>query len=103
MKSFTVPSAPFVPILLKRKEELEQSESPGPLAELQREIGISERLLRRILNAGQEQISFDTADRIVTYLVGPMAWWTDETLNEIYMSVDLAAMDSKSPVAKAAA
>lgn len=103
MSAYTVPAAPFVRILEKRFDELVRAEAVAPRETLLAETGIAERVMRRALTGEQDRISFDNADRIVTRLLGPMAWYTDPVLNEIYESVDMAAVDRRAPIVAAAA
>ena len=103
MRRGTVPAAPFVEILAGRLAQLEWAEVDAPKDSLAEEAGVHRRLIYLLLRGKQEHLGFDNADRIVTNLVGPMAWWEDETLSEIYMSVDLEAVDKRWPVTEAVA
>lgn len=92
-------AAPFRAILEKRLSEIQEIiDIPNPNEQLAQEAGISARSLLRI--RGQKIISFDNADRIVTNILGPMAWHEDEELNQIYEAVDLTALDWSFPVSE---
>ena len=63
--------------------------------------------LRAFLDSGSKSrigywVEFDVADRVVTRLVGPMAWLCDPELNEIYESVNLKSLDLSRPTCEAA-
>lgn len=100
-----MPAAPFRRLLEKHSREVvpdgHDENLPGTSA-LADMCGLPQRRIWGILN-GQETIAFDVADKIVTRLVGPMLWWEDEELNEIYMSVDLRKLDFAYPVSDSVA
>lgn len=102
MKNCTVPAEPFRAMLAKRLEQLEAAEVEAPVLTLEGETGVGERIARRVLDENTQNVAFDTADRIVTRLEGPMAWYTDPELREIYMAVDLSAVDRRYPISVAA-
>ena len=77
-----VPAAPFVEIIREAVEET------GDQKAVAARMGLSVKSLYRMRY--QNQISFDNADRIVTYLKGPMTWWEDPVLNEIYLAANLS-------------
>ena len=54
---------------------------------LAEKTGICQRSILRIM--AQDQVSFDLADRIVTFLEGPMTWYDDPELKTIYMGAEL--------------
>lgn len=86
-------AAPFRAILAKRLEEFRTLDIPNPNAQLALDVGLSSRGLLRILNGQQEKVEFDTADRIVTRVLGPLAWHEDESLSEMYWTADLHSLD----------
>lgn len=96
-----MPAAPFKRILEKHVREVTPNghcdDGLSGAKYLAQACGLPERRIWGILN-GQKSIAFHVADRIVTNLVGPMLWWEDEELNEIYMSVDLAYLDLTDPL-----
>jgi hypothetical protein len=95
---------PFRKILADRLAEIEDNtEITDPKAQIAKEAGLSERLVRRILKGEQDTLSFDNADRIVTRVVGPMAWHEDEELSGIYESLDLTHLDWAFPVSETVA
>lgn len=103
MQKAHVDAAPFKAILERRIEELERDPLCGDSSnQLAFELGVGTRTLYRFLNEVQE-MRFDTADRIVTRILGPMAWYTDEALHEIYMSTNLTAVDERFPILTEAA
>lgn len=85
-----VPIEPFQKILRKHAERIGQDG-------IALRIGLSERRVTQIINHGQ-WIQFDTADKIVTLLEGPMAWWEDDELNRIYYEMDFTKLDILNPV-----
>lgn len=103
MRKNFVDAAPFVAILEHRYEQLQEMGVEAPRDTLIHETGISERNLYRLMYGGQKEMSFDNADRVVTRILGPMAWYSDPELNEIYVNVDLAAIDRAFPVSALAA
>lgn len=103
MSKGTVPAAPFVEILAGRLVQLERAEEEAPILALAQEAGLTRKLVYLLLSGRQERIAFDNADRIVTNLVGPMAWHADPTLSEIYDSADLGYADRRWPVAQVVA
>lgn len=80
--------APFRALLEERLARLETTDRINPVQSLAQETGISYRRLFSILK-DQERMSFDTADKIVTRLKGPMLWHSDPTLVRIYRTVKL--------------
>ena len=90
-----LPVAPFREILLRRLNELEQSGEAAPRAALAKQARITTRAVLRTL-LEQEYLNFDTADKIVTHIEGPMAWHEREDLNELYWSVDLSVPQKRS-------
>lgn len=91
---------PFRAILADRLLELQQVVTiSDPTEQLATESGLRPRMILRILR-GQERISFDNADRIVTNILGPMAWHEDDELRGIYNSVDLTTLDWSFPVSE---
>lgn len=100
-RKITVPAAPFRVILAQRLETITRNaeENDAPVSLLAAETGLNIRFIHKVLSQGQENISFDNADRIVTHILGPMAWYTHEDLNAIYEAVDLGAVDRAFPVA----
>lgn len=91
---------PFKRILSNRLEELQGViDINDPAEQLVRESGLSQRMIQRIMK-GQEKISFDNADKVVTNILGPMAWHEDRELNAIYESVDLTLLDWSFPVSE---
>lgn len=103
MRRGFVPAAPFVGLLRDRLEELERPDISAPRQALVEDSGIHERLIYLLLHGKQDNISFDNADKIVTNLVGPMAWYSRPELYEVYSTVDLAYVDSRWPVSEAVA
>lgn len=103
MRADRIDAEPFRQIMLDRLETLErQWNDParrGARRALAFELGVTDRFVYCILS-GQQCVSFDTADKIVTRILGPMAWFEREELNEIYMSVDLRQLDWGSPVSE---
>lgn len=93
MKKGCVPVGPFRQIIADAIEKGWEQEDLSFLT------GLSLRRLWGILNE-QECVSFDIADRIVTYILGPMAWHEDEELRRIYESVDLNPIDWSDPVSE---
>ena len=91
-----VPMAPFRRLL---NEYIEERGEEFEIQELDEKTGLSARLIWRILNE-DGNIEFDTADAIVTKLVGPLRWHTDPELSAIYQAVDLKAVDWRSPVSE---
>jgi hypothetical protein len=90
---------PFRNILSARLDELRETEHIlDPNAQLCEEVGIAERIVRRVLKGEQPTVSFDHADKIVTRILGPMAWHEDEELHRIYSSIDLTLLDWAFPV-----
>lgn len=78
-----VPAAPFQELVTKYMAE----NGCSPL-EVELRAGIARRNLYRIMH--QKNISFNSADRLVTYLWGAMLWWDRDDLREIYLSADLS-------------
>lgn len=99
MQGNTVPAEPFRQILADRLERYEEAEYPDPRKQLAKDSDIPPRILLRILD-GQKDISFDNADKIVTNILGPMAWHTSETLSAIYEGVNLRAVDWSHPTSR---
>ena len=100
-RKLTVPAEPFRRILAERIEGLEGNIEISKVRHaLAQRTGIHERAIYRILNRGVETISFDNADRIVTSLLGPMAWHSNEELSEIYEEVDLRGVDWQFPTSE---
>lgn len=82
--------APFRAIINRKIRELGQET-------VSEQTGLSIRGLRRIQNE-YASIQFDTADLIVTRLLGPMAWWEEEQLRRIYRTRKLRNVDWAYPV-----
>jgi hypothetical protein len=92
---------PFRSILNARLDELNEKEYVlDPNAQLCEEVGIGERIVRRLVRGEQPTVSFDHADKIVTKILGPMAWHEDEDLHQIYSSIDLTLLDWAFPVSE---
>lgn len=92
---------PFTAILEKRLAELQQIITiSDPNTQLAHEVELGVRTILRLIKRQQVKISFDNADKIVTRILGPMAWYEDEELNRIYESVDLTMLDWAFPVSE---
>lgn len=87
-----VPVEPFRAILKRAMNEQQ-------VDEIAAQIGITPRAIYRICNE-QETIGFDLADRIVTYLEGPMSWFDRPSLNQVYRSVNFRRVDWAYPVSE---
>jgi hypothetical protein len=92
-----VPAAPFRAILNRRISELKDTDVSDPHMSTAKEAQISDRLLRRIMK-GQELIEFDTADKIVTHLEGPMSWHERPSLRQVYYAANLKKVDARYPI-----
>lgn len=86
-----VPVGPIREVLLEWMERNEVNQQA--LAE---QLGITERVFTRI--EGQNNITFELADLLITKTVGPMQWMTDERLHEVYMNADLHRLDLIDPL-----
>lgn len=91
MEQFHLPGEPFKRILDSKIEE------GWTATDLANRLNCTPRKLHNIMNEGMGA-AFDTADQIVTLLLGPMAWHEDAELNEIYRSVNLRKIDWAYPV-----
>lgn len=96
MQRHWVPLAPFRRLMLEWLEQQDGDESR--IEQLATLVDIDRRQVYRLLHEdGKECIEFDVADAIVTRVVGPMAWYTNDDLAEIYQSVNLNALDWRYP------
>ena len=91
-----VPAAPFARIIEERLEQNILADVDDPVSTIASQVGVTARVIYSI-KSGQKSLEFDTADRIVTYLVGPMAWHEDDELHQIYMGADLNRLDWAAP------
>ena len=92
-KSTSVPTAPFA-------ELLEERVRITGVTETARFVGLDEKLVRNIINGAVKNIHFSSADKIVTRLYGPMRWYEDPVLEEIYLGADLRSLDWVQPVSE---
>jgi hypothetical protein len=94
-----VPAAPIQRVLGQVCDQLVDSNSGRDITqEISDMTGVSSRVVMRILSGGQDFVEFDTADKLITRTVGPMAWFEDDDLREAYLSADLRRLDGTAPV-----
>lgn len=94
----TVPAEPFARIVRDMIAAEEQLDGIAPVTAISKRIEFSARRVYALVNGELANIEFPTADRIVTYGPGPMAWHEDPELAEIYRNVNLRLLDWAEPV-----
>jgi hypothetical protein len=97
-KGLLVSTEPFAAIVRRWVDNRQRMDEEVSRDDLASELGISTREIWELMNNRTQRMEFAKADKIVTMTIGPMAWWTNEDLNEIYLEADLEKLDLTAPL-----
>ena len=92
------PIGPFRRLVEEEMELLQDADVRNHTEEIAFRAKLPIRTIHRLLDDRTKSIEFDTADALITNLFGPMKWYTDDELNELYESASLADLDWVDPL-----